>query len=475
MALPGVRAQLMDLYSALRYRSDIATPRVLCIGRMLVSGAANLHDPARYTTEASVVSAFGTGSELHKAFVELLQSGATDIWLEAISPSADRFEQLELAYESAEGALPEIIVPYGKGTDTSGVDAGVQPTDGAYANVSSSENVTNEVQTFLTDTITVNLPYEVTVSSVTGHTRATPVEFEENTHYTYDSTSGVITRVDVEDGIEEGESVQVDYSYEANYANQLATWCERFTDLGIPCIGVIGCQPLEKSEGDDADYINESQKQDELDDLLDELPVRGSETVDADLGERGKYISVVLGECKMVSQNSSWGFNNCACPYAGKMATLPVQSAPTNKPLYNVNALRYTFSRSYAETFTDAGVTCVSIDSNDSPSIVDATTYAAEGSDYWRLSTIRITMEAIKQVTLASMKFIGEGASNERRNALETAIRGVLHNMKRAGALNDADFHITFYASEHTATVDLILTPAWEIRIIRETVTIQTD
>jgi hypothetical protein len=47
--------------------------------------------------------------------------------------------------------------------------------------------------------------------------------------------------------------------------------------------------------------------------------------------------------------------------------------------------------------------------------------------------------------------------------------------MKTVGALNDADFHITFYQLTNSATVDLILTPAWEIRSITETVTIKTD
>jgi hypothetical protein len=468
MSLPGVRAQLMDLYSALRYRADISTPRVLCIGRKL-SGTANLYDPAKYTDESAVIAAFGTNSELHKAWYELVSAGATEIYLEGIDDSEDRFEELEKAYATAETALPDVMVPYGQGTPIDGT----QPTDGAYADISVSgsiELVDDESHTFAGNTFVVDYPYNVSAVVVYSND-ATPIAYTISTDYTFDSETGVVTRVTtgtIPDTA--GLEVLVTYSYSSDYANQLATWCERFTDLGIPCIGVIGCQPLAKDVGDEDDYINEARKQSEIAILLEDLPDR--ETA---LAERGKFISIVLGETKFVGQDADWGFNNGACPYAALIATLAVQSAPTNKPIYNVNTMRYTFSRSQLETLVDLGIVPVNIDFYDRPIAVDATTYAKNGSDYWRLTTVRIALEAVKQVALVASKFIGEGATLERRNALETAIRGVLQNMKVAGALNDADFHITFYQLTNSATVDLLLTPAWEIRTITETVTIKTD
>jgi hypothetical protein len=384
MALPGVRAQLMDLYSSLRYRSDIATSRVLVIGRHNLSDATVvLYDPTKYTDESSVVSAFGEGSELHRAWCECLQAGASDIYLEAISDTEERFSELEKAYAMAETAIPDILVPYGRGTPTSADDpdalpAGTQPTDGAYANLTSTQSVAlvdNEEHTFTADTFVVDLPYSVD-NLIVYSDAATPLAYEEDTDFSYNSATGVVTRVTAGD-ITEGATVIVTYDYAANYANQLATWCERFTDLGIPCIGVIGCQPLEKARGDANDYVSELQKQAELAALLLELPDKEN-----DLGERGKFISVVLGETQYYGEDADFGFDNGACAYAGKIALLPVQSAPTNKALYNISSLRYAFSRSQLETLGELGVVAINTNFYEQPIAVDATTYAKSGSDY---------------------------------------------------------------------------------------------
>lgn len=464
MALPGVRAQLIDQFSALRYRDQINTPRVLCIGRKLSAGNAVLYDPQKYETENAVVTAFGSASELHKAWIELTQCGATDIYLEAIHATNDRFDELEAAYQTAETILPDIIVPYGVGTDSDGS----QPSDGAYANVIATDDITSEEHTVVSGGFVVDYPYSISDVTVTSDD-ATPVPYVEDSDYSFDAATGVFVTIEGGD-ISDGASVLVSYTYSGSYANQLATWCERFTDLGIPCIGVIGCQPLEKAVEDADDYINEAQKQTELATLITALPDK-----EEDLGDRGKFISVVLGETKIVGQDSDWGFNDGACPYAALMASLQPQSAPTNKTLYNVSAIRYRLSRSQLETLVNLNLAPINVDPQQRAMVVDAPTYSPEGSDYWRLTTMRIAVEAMKQVALVAQKYIGEGATVARRNALETAIRGTLQNMKSAGALNDADFFIQFYPLSNSATVDLILRPAWEIRTITETVTIRTD
>lgn len=130
--LPGVKTLLSDRRYTLT-RTDTATgPRVLAIGTRDTSYdpengiTTQDYDPYLATNEKDVIKQFGEGSHLHKAFLELVSGGAPRVFLVAL-PSDTVDDDLidesdgnrfDLAFEAAETALPDIIVPYGRGANS---------------------------------------------------------------------------------------------------------------------------------------------------------------------------------------------------------------------------------------------------------------------------------------------------------------------------------------------------------------------
>ena len=115
----------------------------------------------------------------------------------------------------------------------------------------------------------------------------------------------------------------------------------------------------------------------------------------------------------------------------------------------------------------------MALDFNRVPTWVDAQTFGRATSDYTRLSNLRIVYDAILMVRQVAQKFIGEGSTIENRNALDAAITSGLRGMQQLGAILASDFTVTYIANENTAEVNLVLRPAFELRIIEVTVSIQ--
>ena len=97
----------------------------------------------------------------------------------------------------------------------------------------------------------------------------------------------------------------------------------------------------------------------------------------------------------------------------------------------------------------------------------EGVTFAAENSDFTRLTTKRIVDEAASVVRQATQKFVGEPSTIQMRNSMETAISSALRGMQILGALLSSDFTITYVPAENKAIVDLVLTPAFELRSIQ--------
>lgn len=129
MALPGIRTVLKDRFYTLQRTDTAIGPRVLAIGyRDTADGTNNVADYDAYfaKSEEDVIASFGEGSHLHKAFLELAAGGAPRIYLVALPASVQDSDLLttgdnnpfDLAFDAAEAALPDIIVPYGRGSNT---------------------------------------------------------------------------------------------------------------------------------------------------------------------------------------------------------------------------------------------------------------------------------------------------------------------------------------------------------------------
>jgi hypothetical protein len=69
-------------------------------------------------------------------------------------------------------------------------------------------------------------------------------------------------------------------------------------------------------------------------------------------------------------------------------------------------------------------------------------------------------------------KFIGEASTLQTRNSMETAITSALRGMQQMGALLDSDFSVSYLPAQNKAFVDLVLTPAFELKNIEVQVSI---
>lgn len=182
----------------------------------------------------------------------------------------------------------------------------------------------------------------------------------------------------------------------------------------------------------------------------------------------GKYISVVGAQAILANQTSTSAYAaSGASAYAGFVLTLPANSAPTNKVQ---PAVRIPFRISVAKLDDLAGLGYVMFQIKPKGIVVaDAPTAARAGSDYRRLTTMRIVKAAIDAVRSAGEPFLGEGITGARLAALETAIEGVLSRLQKAKYLQRFDFHVTSTPSQQVqgkADVDLVLVPAFELRQI---------
>jgi hypothetical protein len=188
-----------------------------------------------------------------------------------------------------------------------------------------------------------------------------------------------------------------------------------------------------------------------------------------------KFISVTAMEPLFINNEVTTPYTSTGeAVYAGLISTLPPQSSTTNKRIDRVVALRYEMSNSQLNNLslkryvtmrrggTPAGIV-----------VTDGVTAAAAGSDFVRLSTVRIVFAAMDVVREVSEPFIGEPNDAAERQALDTAIRRGLQQMVEAKALRDFAFTVTATPAEMVqgiVNVEMLLVPAFEMRKIKATV-----
>ena len=70
-------------------------------------------------------------------------------------------------------------------------------------------------------------------------------------------------------------------------------------------------------------------------------------------------------------------------------------------------------------------------------------------------------------------KFIGQPSTLQVRNSMETSITAGLRGMQMLGAILDSDFNIRYIAGENKALIDLVLTPAFELKNIEVQISVE--
>lgn len=419
MAIPGVTTLIRDRFYSVSRQDAPVGPRIVTIARRSTAdgtgGVADL-DVVRVTNEADAITAFGSGSDAHRAFVELVTAGAERIFVVPL-PSNTIFNHstgaltsggtdiFDTAFVAAEAVIPDIIIPWGRGGESGDWNTGA----------------------------------------------ATPSDDREYGFHADNSTS-----------------------YASNWAYKVGVAVKSIAENTNPCIAVMGVKPFLASTtlGGTATTERMTPAQVATKLALSGLPDRDS----ADVWKTvGPYVVVVATEIKPVNYSSGgtdFGYSNGAAFLAASMSRLPSYSSIVNKPLYNVEALRYAPTRTQQTSLSEKGVNSVVLNFNKVAVFGEGLTFGQSTSDYTRLSTKRIVDEAALVVRQVCQKFIGEPSNIQVRNAMETAITSGLRGMQIMGALLGSDFTVSYLPNQNKAIVDLVLTPAFELKTIEVQVAI---
>lgn len=129
MALPGVRTVIKDRFYTLTRTDAPDGNRVAAIARRSNDPSSDQTLPADYSpfvprNEEEVITAFGDGSELHRAYLELVAGGAARIdlipvpsdTLDSDYESSATDSPLAKAFEAVESARSNIVALYGRGS-----------------------------------------------------------------------------------------------------------------------------------------------------------------------------------------------------------------------------------------------------------------------------------------------------------------------------------------------------------------------
>lgn len=258
-----------------------------------------------------------------------------------------------------------------------------------------------------------------------------------------------------------------DYFYADNSSSASTSWaaviaqlCADITANSYPCFAVLGLKGIDGYENPSVSQVASGLA---FTNLLDR---------EDDTFNLGHFVNVVATEIRPLSAPSSWGWSNGASTYAAMIARLDAWSATTGKPVFNADRVRYNPTRVQAEALTNRGIVPVTLDFTRAPRWTDGTTFAASASDYVRLSTLRIAFDVVKIVRKTSQSYIGEGMTIDTRNAFETQISSNLRAMQQVGAITNSDFRVRYIPSENKALVDIAVVPAFELREVVLTISI---
>ena len=163
----------------------------------------------------------------------------------------------------------------------------------------------------------------------------------------------------------------------------------------------------------------------------------------------GWYTSVVVGpEPVIVSDTLGTYYGSPAIAYAALNASIKPESAPTNKSLPGVKGMKYKFSNKQMNDLVGNRMVVFKLKNegtataSSTPYVVDGCTSGAPGSDYARLSTVKVVTDVVDQIREVADPFIGEPNTVEQRNALSALISKRLGYLMEQGEILHYEFEI---------------------------------
>ena len=268
-------------------------------------------------------------------------------------------------------------------------------------------------------------------------------------------------------------TLHIPYTTTDNFARHLAQHCLYTSLKSYPTHGVIGCDRLQGiSLNNIADRVNEICS---LDLDMYAKKANGRNMYDSDNRPHpiGRCLSVTFMQYTVTTGNGYYYISSGAAGYAGMVSALDAERSSTNQP-FNIDSLQYTLSNAQLTRLNAAGIVCCKESTTLGIVIVDGITQAPATSVYRRLSTTKIINAVGRILKEVIEPYIGLPRTLRYLNAMETAIKSALN--KVVGVLiNDYSFEIvTDSASSRLGVVkiDYAVYPAYEIREVRNTITV---
>ena len=412
MALPGVKTIIKDRFYSIS-RQDIPVGPKICLiaKRGNDDGDGNVQDldVVQATTEQDVITAFGENSDAHRGYFELVAGGAERIFI-VVLPS-------DTVWNYSTGAVTS--VSYGGSVFDAAFDAAesIQPD--------------------------IIVPWGRGAIVGDFESPATPSTPANAFGFVADNSSST-----------------------SSFVAKVGAKVKEIAENSYPCFAIMGVKPYVDgtseimTPGQVSTHVGSSG----LTGLVD----RENATFDVGAANEGvnRYVVVIASELKPVNYPSTWGFANGATTFAAAISRMASFTSPVNKTAYNVASIRYNPTRTQQLNLAGKGVNFIALNFNKVPTFVEGLTMAKATSDYTRISTFRIISEAATLVRQVCQKFVGEASTLQTRNSMETAITSALRGMQQMGALLDSDFSVSYLPAENKAFVDLVLTPAFELKNI---------
>ena len=269
-------------------------------------------------------------------------------------------------------------------------------------------------------------------------------------------------------------SKYIPYKTTDNFVRQLAQHCTYTSLKTAPTHGMIGHKPIADRSLDG--IANKVEEVMERDFDLYAKNHQGRNMLDRDNMPYhiGRNVSVTLVQYPISVRNGYRLLSNGAAGYAGMVSRLPIDQSSTNQPI-NISEPQLRFSNHQLGRLTQKGYVTTRQSYGIGLVITDGITMAPPASPFKRLSVTRVISGVEELIREACEPFIGKQNSPANRNALHTAIKARLEQVK--GTLIET-YTFNMITDPRTlrfsrVEIDYRIIPVYEIREVRNRITVQ--
>lgn len=261
-----------------------------------------------------------------------------------------------------------------------------------------------------------------------------------------------------------------------DFAYELALFCAICSHRNKSVYGAIDMKPLKSislsSVQSHAKYLANFKNQYFM------KNEKGSVITDGDGNpiDLGKFITLVGGPDPVVN-NKVASLRDCSgavCYIAYNTVLLP-QSAPTNKRIPGTAGIKYNFSNAQLNDIVGNRIVCFGKKFSTTGNvlqgayIIDGPTCARNGSEYSRLTTLKVLRYVIDETREVADPFIGEANTIEQRNALSAALSKRYDALITSGVILNYSFNLVATQIDQVlgqAKLELGITAPQELRKI---------